>query len=66
MLLQLDSRAKKSKILKRSAHYRSLINDFNIKLQGGTTTIKGFNKANNNKPPTVLINTLLKRASLDI
>ena len=64
--LQLDSRAKRPKIPKRPAYYNSLINDFNAKLHGGTTIIEGLDKADDNKPPTVLINTLLKRASLDI
>jgi len=66
MSLQSDFKARRSKILKRPAHYHSFINDFNIKLWGGITTIEGFNETDDNELPIVSIDILLERALLDI
>jgi len=57
---------RKLKTPKKPAYFNLLINSFNIKLWGNTTKVEGLNKADEDNLQTVLINTLLKTASLNI
>ena len=63
--LQLSSSSRKSRVPKQPVYFSSLIDGFNSKLQGDTTTVEGLDETDDNKPQTTPINTLLKRASLD-
>ena len=47
---QSSSSSRKSRVPKQLIYFSSIINRFNLKLQGDTTIVNGLNEADKNKP----------------